>query len=255
MKEMIKLILALILVPVIGSCKSNENLVKEAPKTGDIMVVAHGCTAPPYEYGLKLVLNTMPEIQEPVIKIPIPDSLKGTNKFYNLADDSLIKIGKSITQYVMDTVTDTIVLRQSVYYYDDFKYAEAITDTLGHLIFKNVPVGRYQLILDKPSPYDTGVATSNNLFFERTDFPIYQPYHPEIIKDYERMTTSVWENRIKRDVIHSPSVYCRANIINHLQVIADSISIVKTALIIDDSWEIYKPEAIIWKPEYRERGK
>ena len=256
MKKLYASIIALILLaPILACCQSNPKPVGDSVKTGDIMVVAHGCTAPPYEYGLKLVLNRMPEVEEPVIKIPIPDSLKGDDRLFRLADDTIILLGKSPTQYIIDTLYDTIIISQSVQIYDDHKFAEVITDSLGHYIFKNVPIGRYQLIVSDPSPFDTGVSTSNELFSDRKDFPIYKPYHPEVIEKFIQNTTGIWENRMKSDKIFSPTVVCKKNIMNDLEVKFNCISIVKTAMIIYNSREIYKPLARFWQHEYRERGK
>ena len=235
MKKLYANILILILLaPIIACCQSDSEPAGDASKTGDIMVVAHGCTAPPYEYGLKLVLNRIPEIEEPVIKIPIPDSLKGDDRFFRLADDTLRKLHINLLNAVIDTADNQIIIKQNTYYYYENQFSEGITDSLGHYIFTNIPIGKYQLILSEVEAYDTGVATSNNKYANRTDFPEYHPYHPIAMEEYLKHTTKESSNGKKSDLVPIYNYVCEKCALNDVYVKEDSISIIKITLKIRD---------------------
>ena len=255
MKKLYASIIALILLaPILACCQSNTEPAGDSVKTGDIMVVAHGCTAPPYEYGLKLVLNRMPEVEEPVIKIPIPDSLKGDDRLFRLANDTLIKPHISLLNAVIDTAENYILIKQNIYYYYENQYSEGITDSLGHYIFTNVPIGKYQLILSEVEVYDTGVATSNSRYADLTDFPEYHPYHPNTLKNYLKQTAGGWEARKRNDYVSIHNIVCKVGVIIDVEVKEDRISIVKIAQIIYDTKSMRIFRAKQWDREFKERG-
>ena len=227
---------------------NNEDADPASAKTGDIMVVARGCKPPPYETGLKLILNRMPAGAERIIVTSYPDTLiddeESMQKMwreYMLKFQSMLRSG-----CMLDTANGVVIIIPNVYYYNDYRVAVGITDSLGRYIFSDLPLGEYQLILDDSPPFNRveEYERSNRRFAQRTDFPDFKINYPPDIE--ERLYPKGGSDELP---LFGQTI-CIQGIIDSIRVAPDSISIAKIIMQLHNSSEIYRYKVGIWNSKF-----
>ncbi len=230
---------------------NNEDADPANAKTGDIMVVARGCTPPPYETGLKLILNRMPEGAERIIVTSYPntlidneDSMQKLWREYMLKFQSMLRSGS-----MLDTANGVVIIRPSVYFYDDYRVAVGITDSLGRYIFSDLPPGEYQLILDGSRPFNPvkEYERSNRLFAQRTDFPDFKINYPPDIEE------RLYQQEGSKGLWPFGQTLCQDGIIDSIRVAPDSMSISKIATQFTDGFEDFGYRIKIWNSKFKAR--
>jgi hypothetical protein len=246
MKKELILILVTILLMASAYCPADEpDSKQDNVKTGDIMVVARSCIPPPYETGLKLILNKIPDNVSKTIVTSFPDSLIGNSDLPRMLEK---EYGYALNGH-LDTANGVIVIIRSNLYHDDYRIADGITDSLGRYVFANMPIGNYQLIL-------SGILTlnsksefekSNRLFGQRTDFPEWNLDYPSIPKEKFNNNPAI---------AGEPPLYqihCADGIIDSIRVAPDSVSIAKIHTIIYSDLQFFINRASIWNKECKPR--
>jgi hypothetical protein len=140
------LLISFFLLAQFCSAGSDEVQDTTAVKTGDIEVTAVGIKLPPYKVGLKLELNKMPEMVIPDWVKPYPQDNDEQEAWFNETYHRLGRVDLWVINYIFDSLGINRQVLRSVIFYDENKIAEGLTDSMGHYTFKNVPVGRYQVV-------------------------------------------------------------------------------------------------------------
>jgi hypothetical protein len=149
----------------------------------------------------------------------------------------------------LDTANGVIIIVPRIFFYNDYRVAVGITDSLGRYIFSDLPPGEYQLILDGSRPFNPveEYERSNRRFAQRTDFPDFQINYPPDIE--ERLYP-------KGDSDELPlfgQTICIQGIIDSIRVAPDSISIAKIITQLHNSSELYKYKVGIWNSKFKPR--
>ncbi|MBD3233111.1 MAG: hypothetical protein GF315_05250 [candidate division Zixibacteria bacterium] len=247
-----KALFVITIIFISALCLANdEDATVQDTKTGDIMVVARGCTPPPYETGLKLILNRMPAGAERIIMTSYPDTLiddeESMQKMwreYMLKFQSMLRSG-----CMLDTANGVVIIRPNVYYYNDYRVAVGITDSLGRYIFSDLQPGEYQLIINGSRPFNPveEYERSNRRFAQRTDFPDFKINYPPDIE--ERLYPKGGSDELP---LFGQTI-CIQGIIDSIRVAPDSISIAKIITQLHNSSELYKYKVGIWNSKFKPR--
>jgi hypothetical protein len=240
------LILIAILIAVLAYCLAEEpDSTQENVKTGDIMVVARSCIPPPYETGLKLILNKIPDNVSRTIETSLPDSLIGNSDLPKMVE----KESGRVLDGRLDTANGVIIIIPRIFLFDDYRVADGITDSLGRYIFSDLPVGNYELILSGSLTLnpESEFEKSNQLFGQRTDFPEWNLNYPPKIRE------RFYRNYTPGDELPLYPPHCAPGIIDSIRIAADSISIVNIHTRIYDEMEVFVNRASIWNKEMKPR--
>lgn len=140
------LLILLFLIAQFCSAGSDEGQDTSEVKTGDIEITAQGIKLPPYKVGLKVELNKMPEMVIPDWIKPYPQDSMEQKAWFN---ETLHRLGREdllVINYIYDSLgINRQIIRPVILYYEN-KIAEGLTDSMGHYTFRNIPVGRYQVV-------------------------------------------------------------------------------------------------------------
>jgi hypothetical protein len=246
MKQELILILIAILIAVSAYCLAEEpDSTQENVKTGDIMVVARSCIPPPYETGLKLTLNKIPDNVSRTIATSLPDSLIGNSDLPKMVE----KESGHVLDGRLDTANGVIVIIPRIFLFNDYRVADGITDSLGRYIFSDLPVGNYELILSGSLTLnpESEFEKSNQLFGQRTDFPKWNLNYPPKIRE------RFYRNYAPGDELPLYYPQCAGGIIDSIRIAPDSISIVKIHTIIYSNLQIFINKVSIWNNEFKPR--
>jgi hypothetical protein len=253
-----KLILIFIAILIMASvyCLAEEpDSAQENVKTGDIMVVARGCGLPPYEFGLKLTLNKIPRLHS--INIPewiesIPNDERDRAKWRNKILDSMGLQGYEVLQYIYDSLDINLRADNRAQVFRDRSMAVGITDSLGRYIFIGISPGKYQVVVERNYGHSDEKQISDSLYAGCTDFPELPPYPPEYIK-YLKSHLIEDYNDLPSGVLISSLLECDPGITDYVEVLPDSISVVKTAIDIHDNLDPHIGRVKVWNKEFKPR--
>ncbi|MBD3381469.1 MAG: hypothetical protein GF404_04650 [candidate division Zixibacteria bacterium] len=241
-------------------CLLGENKTESELPTGDIMVAAECCFLRPYEFGLRLELNKLPDPSTG----EYPPDLFERKDWYEYLKDSIGDSADLVKYYLFDSLNVIKALNGN---FKGLPFRKAVTDSLGRYIFHDVPIGRYQLICYERKEFDPEKELSDSLYSERTDFPI-EPYS-DIIQglidtlgiDSAKIALSTGF-RDDKSPLNNRSSYrttrssCGAGIMNGIRVAPDSTAEVRM------DCKVYTEQSPIgqlqfdkWKENYRRKEK
>ena len=246
-------ILITIILLTFNCCLLGENNTESEVPTGDIMVAADCCFLRPYEFGLRLELNNLPDPGTG----DYPPDLFEREDWYEYLKDSIGDSADLVKYYLFDSLN---VIKPLNGNFKGLPFRKAVTDSLGRYIFHNVPIGRYQLICYERKEFDPEKELSDSLYSGRTDFPI-EPYSDFIqglidtlgIDSAKILLSIPFRNNNNIFNIRSS---CGAGIMNGIRVAPDSTAEVRIEC------KVYTEQSPIgqlqfdkWKENYRRKKK
>ena len=213
-------ILITIILLTFNCCLLGENNTESEVPTGDIMVAADCCFLRPYEFGLRLELNKLPD---PGARDYPPDLFERKD-WYEYLKDSIGDSADIVKFYLYDSLNMSEKLVSDLH---GMSFREAVSDSLGRYIFYDVPIGRYQLICYENQVLDKKKTLSDSLYSERAVYP---------------------------KILFDIGTKCRHGVMNDIRVAVDSIAVINI-----ECYESNDQNPImqinIWKEQYRKKEK
>jgi hypothetical protein len=242
-------ILITIILLTFHCCLLGENNTESEVPTGDIMVAADCCFLRPYEFGLRLELNKLPD---PGARDYPPDLFERKD-WYEYLKDSIGDSADIVKFYLYDSLNMSEKLVSDLH---GMSFREAVSDSLGRYIFYDVPIGRYQLICYENQILDKKKTLSDSLYSERTDFPI-EPYSDFIQGLID--TLGIDSARILIGLSFHKNVFnvgsrCRSGVMNDIRVAVDSIAVINIECYESNDQNPFI-QINIWKEQYRKKEK
>jgi hypothetical protein len=218
------------------SAGSDEGRDTGEIKTGDIEVFAHGSSPPPYENGILLTLNRMPDLKAvdiPDWVKPLPESRKGRVAWFEELKDSF---GDSISiflDYIYDSLGYGRFSSRPLEDFSEHEIKSAISDTMGYYLFKDISIGHYQIICMFDFVPESDRKVDDSLKNETDD---------STVEYFE-----IQELRLRDEPQHH-------GIIDNIRVATDSISVVEMreyrVPMPSEEW----PSARDWIAKFKQKG-
>lgn len=151
MQKLCILAFLMLLFPIAQFCSagSDEGQDTTTVKTGDIEVFACGSNPPPYENGILLKLNKMPDLAKvniPEWVRPLPEYGNGRRAWFEELKDSFGDSISIILDYIYDSLGYGRYTTRSLVFFSEHEIKSAVSDTMGYHLFKDIPTGYYQIM-------------------------------------------------------------------------------------------------------------
>jgi hypothetical protein len=228
------LLISLFLITQFCSAGSDKDQDKIAAKTGDIEVIAHGSSPPPYENGILLTLNRMPTVNWN----NLPEWIRNMpNDKDDLADwtrrycDSINDNNADILYYIFDSLGLKINIDKPLARHIDYKVMEVTTDSLGRYLFIDIPIGYYQIMCTSDFVPESDRKADDCLKNETDDSTVEYFEIPELPEKIQHL-----------------------GVIDNVRVAADSISVVEVKEYREPMPYEEWPSARDWIAKFKQKG-
>ncbi len=158
MKKEALMTLAGIMIITAAFCIAGEPYgTHKDSSTGDIEVFAGGCNPPPYEYGMDLMLNKMPD-QEDTLRVrafvQYLREIDDRDEWDQIIEDSFPYIDEAGKEFLIDFADGytSFFHEYNTIPFSMFTVAEATSNSQGHLVFEEVEPGLYQVMCTTGRP-------------------------------------------------------------------------------------------------------